>query len=78
MRKWAQEKTYYQRTKEFSENEQLVFDVLVLSGCSSTYLEKLNLKKWNGESDFVNSRTTKLTDTNGIEPLLLNAYHRIM
>ena len=54
MRKWAQEKTYYQRTKEFSENEQLVFDVLVLSGCSSTYLEKLNLKKWNGESDFVN------------------------
>ena len=28
--------------------------MLVLSGCSSTYLEKLNLKKWNGESDFVN------------------------
>lgn len=54
MRKWAQEKPYYRRTKEFSENEQLVFDVLVLSGCSSTYLEKLNLKKWNGESDFVN------------------------
>lgn len=54
MRKWAQEKTYYQRTKEFSENEQLVFDVMVLSGCSNTYLEKLNLKKWNGGSDFVN------------------------
>lgn len=54
MRKWAQEKPYNQSTKELSENEQLVFDVMVLSSCSSTYLEKLNLKKWNGESDFVN------------------------
>lgn len=54
MRKWAQEKPYYQNTKEFSENEQLVFDVMVLSSCSSTYLEKLNLKKWNADSDFVN------------------------
>ena len=54
MRKWAQEKPYHQSTKELSENEQLVFDVMVLSSCSSTYLEKLNLKKWNGESDFVN------------------------
>lgn len=54
MRKWAQEKPYNQSTKELSENEQLVFDVMVLSSCSSTYLEKLNLKRWNGESDFVN------------------------
>lgn len=54
MRKWAQEKPYNQSTKELSENEQLVFDVMVLSSCSSTFLEKLNLKKWNGESDFVN------------------------
>lgn len=54
MRKWAQEKPYCQSTKEFSENEQLVFDVMILSHCSSDYLKKIGLEKYEGESDFVN------------------------
>lgn len=54
MRKWAQEKPYCQSTKEFSENEQLVFDVMILSHCSSDYLKKVGLEKYKSESDFVN------------------------
>lgn len=54
MRKWAQEKPYCQSTKEFSENEQLVFDVMILSHCSSDHLKKVGLEKYKSESDFVN------------------------
>lgn len=54
MRTWAQEKPYHQRKKELSIDEQLVFDVMVLSKCKSSFLEKLGLKKYDGKSDFVN------------------------
>ena len=53
MRKWAQEKPYNQSTKELSENEQLVFDVMVLSHCNSDYLKKIGLEKYKSESNFV-------------------------
>ena len=54
MRKWAQEKPYYKRKEELSVNEQLVFDVMVLSSCNSEFLKKLKLEKWDKKSDFVN------------------------
>lgn len=64
MRKWAQEKPFYKRSKEFSNNEQLVFDVMVLSSCGSDYLKTLNLTKWNGDSDFVNYVKNNQADRN--------------
>ena len=54
MRKWAQEKNYYQSNEELSINEQLVFDVMILSSCNSEFLKKLKLGKWDKKSDFVN------------------------
>lgn len=53
MRKWAQEKPYNQSTEELSENEQLVFDAMILSHCNSDYLNKIGLEKYKSESDFV-------------------------
>lgn len=64
MRKWAQEKPYYQRKKEFSVNEQLVFDVMILRNCNSGYLEKLKLKKWDKESDFIKYVENNQADRN--------------
>ena len=54
MRKWAQEKPYYQREGELSSNEQLVLDVVILSSCNSDFLKTLKLSKWDKKSDFVN------------------------
>ena len=53
MRKWAQEKPYNQSTEELSDNEQLVFDAMILSHCNSDYLNKIGLEKYKSESDFV-------------------------
>lgn len=52
-RKWAQEKPYNQSTEELSDNEQLVFDAMILSHCNSDYLNKIGLEKYKSESDFV-------------------------
>lgn len=53
MRKWAQEKTYYQRTKEFSEMNNLFLMCWFLAVVAVLIL-KTEFEKWNGESDFVN------------------------
>lgn len=53
MRKWAQEKPYYKRSKELSMNEQTVYDVMVLRNCSDDFLKTLGLSKYSKECDFV-------------------------
>lgn len=53
MRKWAQEKSYFKRAGELSENEQLAFDVMILRGCTDVYLKLCQLSKYGKESDFV-------------------------
>lgn len=64
MREWAKNKPYAEKVEELSINEQLVFDVLALSNCSSDYLKTLNLNKWGKESDFVNYVKSNQTDRN--------------
>lgn len=54
MRKWAQNKPYYERKEVLSIDEQTVFDVLILNSCNSDYLKKIGLEKYGKESDFVN------------------------
>ena len=54
MRKWAQNKSYYERKEVLSIDEQTVFDVLILNSCNSDYLKKIGLEKYGKESDFVN------------------------
>lgn len=54
MRTWAQEKPYHKKKGDLSENEQLVFDVMVLSKCKTSFLESLGLNKYKKDSDFVN------------------------
>ena len=41
MRKWAQNKPYYERKEVLSIDEQTVFDVLILNSCNSDYLKKI-------------------------------------
>lgn len=53
MRKWAQEKSYFKRAGELSENEQLAFDVMLLRGCTDVYLKLCKLEKHGKESDFL-------------------------
>lgn len=53
MRKWAQEKSYFKRAGELSENEQLAFDVMILRSCTDVYLKLCKLSKHGKESDFV-------------------------
>ncbi|MBA5650851.1 ParB/RepB/Spo0J family partition protein [Bacteroides fragilis] len=53
MRKWAQEKPYFQRKKELSIDEQTVFDVMVLRSCDDGYLKTLQLSRYDKKSDFV-------------------------
>ena len=64
MRKWAQEKTYYQRDKELSIDEQTVFDVMILRNCSSEYLKILKLSKYEKDSDFVKYVRNNQADRN--------------
>ena len=64
MRKWAQEKPYYQRNKELSVDEQTVFDVMILRNCGSKYLETLKLSTYNKESDFVKYVKNNQADRN--------------
>lgn len=46
MREWAQnKKSYPAKSSELSLNERVVFDVMVLRGCSSEYLESIGIKK---------------------------------
>ncbi len=54
MRKWAQNKPYYERKEVLSIDEQTVFDVLILNSCNSDYLKKIGLEKYGKDSDFVN------------------------
>lgn len=54
MRKWAQNKPYYERKEVISIDEQTVFDVLILNSCNSDYLKKIGLEKYGKDSDFVN------------------------
>lgn len=53
LRTWAQEKPYHERKVELTTNEQLVFDVMVLSHCKSSFLKSLGLDKYDKKSDFV-------------------------
>ena len=53
LRTWAQEKPYHERKGELTTNEQLVFDVMVLSHCKSSFLTSLGLDKYNKKGDFV-------------------------
>lgn len=64
MRKWAQEKPYYKRSKELSVSEQTVYDVMVLRNCSDDFLKTLGLGKCNKESDFVDYVTNNKADRN--------------
>lgn len=64
MRKWAQEKPYYKRSKELSLNEQTVYDVMVLRNCSDDFLKTLGLSKHKKESDFVNYVKNNSADRN--------------
>ncbi len=54
MRKWAQNKPYYERKEVLSIDKQTVFDVLILNSCNSDYLKKIGLEKYGKDSDFVN------------------------
>ena len=54
MRKWAQNKPYYECKEVLSIDEQTVFDVLILNSCNSDYLKKIGLEKYGKDSDFVN------------------------
>jgi ParB/RepB/Spo0J family partition protein len=48
MREWAQsKKSYPSKSSELSLNEKLVFDVMVLRGCSSDYLDSIGIKKYD-------------------------------
>lgn len=50
MREWAQsKKSYPTKSSELSLNEMLVFDVMVLRGCSSDYLESIGIKKYDAK-----------------------------
>ena len=69
MRKWAQNKPYYERKEVLSIDEQTVFDVLILNSCNSDYLKKIGLEKYGKDSDFVNLRIIKLIDFSGTELL---------
>lgn len=53
LRTWAQEKPYHERKVELTTNEQLVFDVMVLSHCKSSFLKSLGLDKYDKKSDFM-------------------------
>lgn len=53
MRKWAQEKPYYERKTELSVDEQTVFDVMVLYSCGNDFLKQIGLDKYDKSSDFV-------------------------
>ena len=46
MREWATEKKLYKRKGELSDAERLAFDVVLLKGCTSEYLESVGLKKY--------------------------------
>lgn len=62
MRKWAQEKSYFKRAGELSENEQLAFDVMILRNCTDTYLKLCKLSKYGKESDFVDYARNNAAD----------------
>lgn len=48
MREWAQsKKSYPSKSSELSLNEKLVFDVMILRGCSSDYLDSIGIKKYD-------------------------------
>ena len=64
MRKWAQEKEYYKRSKELSETEKVVFDVMILKNCSNKFLETQGLEKWGSKSDFVDFVKKNQSDRN--------------
>ena len=67
MRKWAQEKPYFQRKKELSIDEQTVFDVMVLRSCDDGYLKTLQLSRYDKNQILSNtSKIIKLIGINGI------------
>lgn len=48
MREWAQsKKSYPSKSSELSLNEKLVFDVMILRGCSSDYLDSIGINKYD-------------------------------
>lgn len=50
MREWAQsKKSYPSKSSELSLNEKLVFDVMILRGCSSDYLDSIGIKKYDNK-----------------------------
>lgn len=53
MREWAGDKKLYKRKGELSQAEILVFDILILKGCTKEFLESIGLKKYyySGDSD---------------------------